>query len=168
MYSPYFCWTYLWQYYVFSKKQSFSRRHHQHYQHHTTATNPETSKSLSKERSPGYQHVPHLQTAGRDQAVKILRPPVDGFLPPLFSCRAFSQGQGLGCRKMNCSGIISQLWGPLSFPQGLCCLSLSHGLLHIHYMNKIQVSTVKWWVKSTGWSWDRNMFSQKRMGIAAI
>lgn len=99
-------------------QKMFSRhQHHQHYQNHSTATNPDNSKSLGKEWSPGYQHTSHLQTTGKGQAVKTIHPPTDDFLPPLFSCRAFSLGQGVGCRKMNCSGIISQLLSTL-FPKG--------------------------------------------------
>lgn len=99
-----------------AKNNSSPHQHHQHY-HHTTATNPESSKGLRKEWSPGYQHTPHLQTTGKRQTVKTIHPPTDYFLPPLFSCRAFSQGQGVGCRKMNCPGIISQLLATL-FPEG--------------------------------------------------
>lgn len=79
-----------------AKKPSSPHLHHQHYHHHTAATNPESSKSLRKEWSPGYQHTTHLQPASKGQAVKTIHPPTDDFLPPLFSCRAFSQGQESG------------------------------------------------------------------------
>lgn len=76
------------------------------------------------------------------------------FLPLLFSWRAFSLGQGVGYRKMNCSGIINQLLakGSAASP---CYVAWCTSITWPKHRSA-------WRVQPTGWSLDGNMFSHVR------